>query len=130
MDSLPNGNAVYSPPRQSSMTLVIVWGAVAVSALFHILATLGASLHVGRLSVVPTYDDVAYLVDGLHRLKAFDEAGFRGLFRSLAIEPAHAPLTTITATIGFALTPGSSIGTYALGGVWVILFLALAAILL
>jgi len=112
------------------MTLVIVWGAVAVSALFHILATLGASLHVGRLSVVPTYDDVAYLVDGLHRLKAFDEAGFRGLFRSLAIEPAHAPLTTITATIGFALTPGSSIGTYALGGVWVILFLALAAILL
>jgi hypothetical protein len=36
-------------------------------------------------SVVPTYDDVSYLVDGLHRLKA----GFRGLFRSLAIEPAH-----------------------------------------
>ncbi len=84
MDSLPNGNAVYSPPGQSSMMPVIVWGAVAVSALFHILATLGASLHVGRLSVVPTYDDVAYLVDGLHRLKAFDEAVFRGLFRSLA----------------------------------------------
>ena len=41
------------------------------------------------LSVVPTYDDVSYLVDGLHRLKAFDVAGFRGLFRSLAIEPAH-----------------------------------------
>jgi len=68
---------------------VIVWGAVAVSAFFHILATLGASLRVGRLSVVPTYDDVSYLVDGLHRLKAFDVAGFRGLFRSLAIEPAH-----------------------------------------
>jgi hypothetical protein len=81
-------------------------------------------------SVVPTYDDVSCLVDGLHRLKAFDVAGFRGLFRSLAIEPAHAPLTTITATIGFALTPGEPLGTYALGGVWVILFLALAAILL
>jgi hypothetical protein len=106
MDSLPNGNTVYSPPRQSSMMPVIVWGAVAVAALFHIYATLGASLRVGRLSVVPTYDDVSYLVDGLRRLKAFDAAGFRGLFRSLVIEPAHAPLTTITATIGFALTPG------------------------
>jgi hypothetical protein len=61
-------------------------GAVAVSAFFHILATLGASLRVGRLSVVPTYDDVSYLVDGLHRLKASDVAGFRGLFRSLAPE--------------------------------------------
>src|SRR5258708_4430720 len=130
MDSLPNVNTVYSPPRQSLMMWVIVWGAVAVSALFHIFATLGASLRVGRLSVVPTYDDVSYLVDGLHRLKAFDVAGFRGLFSSLAIEPAHAPLTTITATIGFALTPGEAVGSYALGGVWVILFLALAAILL
>ena len=40
----------------------------------------------GRLSIVPIYDDVAYLVDGLKRLAVLDRSGER-----ISTGPGHKP---------------------------------------
>src|ERR1043166_3194068 len=87
------------------LTEPLAWSVLAVLALFHVLATLGYSLRAGPLSIVPLYDDLAYLLDALDRLKAFDGAGLFGLAHSLIDAPPHAPITAVVATLGFALTP-------------------------
>jgi glycosyltransferase involved in cell wall biosynthesis len=98
--------------------------------LFHLAATLGYSARLGRLSIVPYYDDVTYLVDALDRLKAFDRDGLLGLLRTFIREPPHAPITALIAAFGFAVTPDNRLGAYALGGAWVLLILALTAYIL
>lgn len=75
--------------------------------------------------MVPFYDDVSYLNDGLTRLNAFDMQGFAGLARSFLDDAPHAPYSSLLATIGFALTPKSMLGAYALNAIWVIVFLLL-----
>ena len=105
----------------------LAWSVLAVLALFHVLATLGYSLRAGPLSIVPLYDDLAYLLDALDRLKAFDGAGLFGLAHSLIDAPPHAPITAVVATLGFALTPNDRFGGYALCGVWVFAVLMLGA---
>jgi hypothetical protein len=105
----------------------VIWAALGMLTLFHIVATLSYSLRRGRLSVVPYYDDVSYLLDALERLKAFDVSGLWGFLWSLIAQPPHAPLTAIITTLGFAITPNNRLGSYALAGLWVLPALALAA---
>src|ERR1043166_232184 len=109
------------------LTEPLAWSVLAVLALFHVLATLGHSLRAGPLSIVPLYDDVAYLLDGLDRLEAFDGTGLFGLVRSLIHAPPHAPISALVSTLGFALTPNGRFGSYTLCGIWVVAVLMLGA---
>lgn len=93
--------------------------------LFHCLAVLGFSARRGRLAMVPIFDDVAYLVDGLSRLDVFDRQGFAGLANSFMQNAPHAPYSSLLATLGFELTPKNMLGAYALSAIWVVVFLAL-----
>src|SRR5436305_7008768 len=111
----------------SSVLERLAWWILASVALFHIVATLAFSLRAGRLARVPFYDDVSYLLDGLGRLKAYDAAGLWGILGSFLRDPPHAPITSLLASLGFALTPNEPLGAYALSGVWVLLVLGLIA---
>jgi hypothetical protein len=98
--------------------------------LFHILAVMGYLVREGRLSIVPIYDDVAYLVDGLKRLATLDQSGIGGFLASFWTQPAHAPFSALTSTLGFLVTGGAVWGPYLLNSIWVIacLFIAMAAL--
>ena len=48
-----------------------------IFAVLHVIATLSASQRLGRLAMVPVYDDVDYLIDGIRRLRIFDEFGLQ-----------------------------------------------------
>ena len=102
----------------------VVWWVLGLLVLFHTVASVSYSLRDGRLAVVPLYDDVGYLRDGLLRLKAFDSDGIAGLLNSLFHHHARAPLTSILSTVGQALTSGEA-GPYALSAIWVLAALAL-----
>src|SRR5262249_42974645 len=82
------------------------------------------------LSQVPLYDDVAYFIDGIRRLTVFDQEGFVGVLRSFIEHPPHAPYSTILALLGFAVTPESMFGSYALNIIWLVVFLVLLRLLL
>ncbi len=102
--------------------VAIAFGAL---VLFHCVAVLGFSARHGRLAMVPIYDDVAYLTDGIKRLNAFDRQGFAGLASSFLQEAPHAPYSSLLATLGFEITPKSMLGAYALSAIWIGVFLAL-----
>ncbi len=75
--------------------------------------------------MVPIYDDVAYLIDGLKRLRAFEIQGFVGLAKSFVRDAPHAPYSSLLATLGLEITPKNRFGAYALSTIWVVIFLAL-----
>lgn len=70
--------------------------------------------------MVPIYDDVGYLIDGLQRLAVLDRAGIAGFLLDLGARPAHAPLTAVTATFGLMVSGGAAWGPYFLSAVWVL----------
>lgn len=107
----------------------LVLAAAAAVAALHTAFVLALSHHDGRLSVVPLYDDVAYLSLALDRLDALYRGGFRGLLASFAATDAHAPLSELFAMTGYALFGRADWAPYALNGLWVMLFLALIAAL-
>lgn len=99
---------------------------VAGVCLFHVLAVMGYLVREGRLSIVPIYDDVAYLVDGLKRLAVLDRSGIGGFLLDFGVNPAHSPFSAITSTFGFLLSGGNVWGPYFLNGVWVFIAAGLA----
>jgi hypothetical protein len=121
-----------APPDRRSTRLrwpSTVEGAAAallcVLVALHCAAVLGFSARHGRLAMVPIYDDVAYLIDGIKRLNAFDRQGFAGLASSFLQDAPHAPYSSLLATVGFGITPKNVLGAYALSAIWVVVFLAL-----
>jgi hypothetical protein len=118
----------YGPtPEPRRWTTLERTGAVAFGALvlFHCLAVLSFSARHGRLAMVPVYDDVDYLIDGVKRLSTFDRQGFPGLASSFLQHAPHAPYSSLLATVGFGITPKNMLGAYALNAIWVVVFLAL-----
>ena len=113
--------------NRSRAVAVLLLAAVLV---LHVCGVMSYLVREGRLSVVPIYDDVVYLIDGLGRLSAFDRAGLRGLFIDLFAHPPHAPWITVTSTLGLMLSSGATWGPYLLSSVWVIIILTLGAIAL
>ncbi|MDM0122290.1 hypothetical protein [Variovorax arabinosiphilus] len=101
-------------------------GAVFCVCLFHVLAVMGYLVREGRLSMVPVYDDVTYLIDGLSRLAVLDRAGIGGFVADLRAHSAHAPFMAATSAFGFLLSGGAVWGPYLLNSLWVFLVAALA----
>lgn len=103
-------------------------GAFFSLVLFHVAAVMGRIVREGRLSLVPIYDDVTYLVDGMSRLAVLDRSGIGGFVADLHAHPAHAPFMAVTSTFGFLLSGGAVWGPYLLNSLWV--FFAAGLVLL
>ncbi|MDM0081976.1 hypothetical protein QTI17_15375 [Variovorax sp. J31P179] len=84
----------------------------------------------GRLSIVPIYDDVGYLIDGLSRLTTLDRSGIAGCLVDFFQHPPHAPLMALTSVLGLLLSAGAVWGPYLLNSVWVLFILGLGLIAL
>jgi hypothetical protein len=67
------------------------------------LAVLQFSLRHGRLIVFPTFDDIGYLNDGLHRLQTLYDWGMGGVCSEYLRNPPHSPYSTLLAFAGFSL---------------------------
>ncbi len=91
---------------------------------------MGFLVREGRLSVVPIYDDVVYLIDGLKRLEVLYSSGIVGFFADLYIHPAHSPFTAVASTFGFLFSGGAVWGPYLLNSAWVFVFSGLALVVL
>lgn len=75
---------------------------VTLAAVF-VAFQLQASLTGGSLSLPPTYDDLAYIVDAANRLETFYAGGVRALLSGYAASPPHSPLHTLIAFTGFSV---------------------------
>src|SRR6266403_565434 len=96
----------------------------AVIGLAVILTAITASLSLrlaeqfGRLSIPPTYDDVAYFLAAAQWLNAAPSHGIAANVYGLLHQ--HAPFSTLTAAIGFSLRPDDYLGPYALNAVTIL----------
>lgn len=124
MRTLPSTSVPNLGGGRNAFELTVMIGFAAL-VLLHCAAVLGFSARHGRLAIVPFYDDVAYLNDGLRRLAAFDQHGLAGLSGSFLQYAPHAPYSSLLATLGFGITPKARLGAYALNVVWVLVFLGL-----
>ncbi len=93
------------------------------------VANIAFSLRQGRLANVPTHDDVAYLADGLDRVMFVEPGGLWPALRSVITDPPHAPVSTLTAMLGFWSFGPAPIAAY-LANAWVLaLYVLVFAIL-
>lgn len=104
----------------------LAFGAVFCICLFHVLAEMGYLVSEGRLALVPLYDDVTYLVDGMVRFAVLSRTGIGGFLADLYAHPAHAPFMAVTSAFGFLLSGGAIWGAYVLNSLWVFLAAGLA----
>ncbi|OUM02053.1 hypothetical protein A8M77_13165 [Variovorax sp. JS1663] len=94
--------------------------------LLHVAGIMSYLLRDGRLSIVPIYDDVVYLIDGLRRLAVLDRQGIVGFLSDYVYaQPPHAPLVTLTSVLGLLLSAGAPWGPYLLNAGWILLVLLL-----
>ncbi|MFZ1814794.1 MAG: hypothetical protein WBO55_02495 [Rhizobiaceae bacterium] len=105
-------------------------GLIVVICMLQIAAVLAYLLRNGRLSIVPIYDDVVYLIDGMERLAALDAGGLWGLLASFTTSVAHAPLLSLLGAFGLLVSGGAVWGAYLMNAVWVFAALALSWLLM
>jgi hypothetical protein len=99
----------------------------AVAALTAVLCTiitfvgLSLSFKAGRLSIPPTFDDVAYFVSAAEWLsRAATSSAESGMY---ALLRQHSPFTVLMAPIGLTWMPKDYVGPYAINAVIVAAFL-------
>ena len=73
---------------------------------------LSLSMRQGSLAMPPIYDDVGYLLDAYSRLASEQVSSIFGIVRSFYNDPPHAPFSTLTAMLGFALVGPTVVGPY------------------
>ncbi|MDQ0572442.1 hypothetical protein QFZ42_004276 [Variovorax paradoxus] len=112
--------------RQKKITLCVI----GFACLFHVLAVMGYLQRSGRLAIVPIYDDVVYLIDGLKRLEVLERSGLIGFAASFFSLPAHSPFNTLSATFGLMMSGGAVWGAYLLNASWVFVIVGLALLVL
>lgn len=101
-----------------------------VGLLVMISAALNLSfaLRSGSLSRPPVYDDVAYLLDAYQRLAFGGVHSLGTLVRSFLTDPPHAPMSTLTAMLGYSLIGPYLWAAYA-ANVWMLGLFAAAVYL-
>lgn len=82
-------------------------------------ANIIASLHHGKLSHPPSYDDIGYFVDAASRLQTFHDHNFLAMARTFIDDPPHAPLSTLLAMFGFTLFGTHAWAVPLVNGIWV-----------
>ncbi len=97
--------------------------------LVTLVVNLGFSLREGRLASVPTFDDVGYLADALNRVVFAEGHGLWSPFASFWWDAPHAPISTLTAMLGFwAFGPNPASAYIANGWVLALYIFVLARI--
>jgi hypothetical protein len=104
--------------------------AIGIVCLLQVFAVMGYLMREGRLAIVPIYDDVVYLIDGLERLAVLYRSGIGGFLADFYAHPAHSPFTAATSTLGFLLSSGEVWGPYLLNSVWVFIVACLGLVAL
>lgn len=112
--------------RSKFTSLLVLAGLLAL----HVSGVLSYLLRDGRLSIVPIYDDVVYLIDGFKRLSVLDRSGMTGLLIDFLQHPPHAPWVALTSVFGLMLSGGEVWGPYLLNTIWLVLLLAVGLITL
>jgi hypothetical protein len=100
----------------------LLWVISGISLLFTVFV-IQWSFRQGRLCMDPVYDDVEYLLDGRHRLDAFDRKGIMGLTWSIWHDPPHSPWSTLAALSGFLVFGVHAWAPYAINAVLVAAFI-------
>ncbi|MFL6110325.1 MAG: hypothetical protein ACJ786_03095, partial [Catenulispora sp.] len=113
-------------PRYSVATLGIRLLLLGVLAAAFTLLVVHYSINRGKLLVPPTFDDIAYLKDGLFRLDALYKGAVPGLYGQYLKQPPHSPLATVLALSGFALFGVHDWAPYAANAVIILTLLAFA----
>jgi hypothetical protein len=106
--------------HQAGRIAVVIGIAVILTAVTASLS-LRLAEQFGRLSVPPLYDDVVYFLAAAQWLNAAPSHGFAANLYGLLHQ--HAPFSTLTAVIGFTLSPNSFLGPYAINAVTILVFL-------
>ncbi len=107
----------WKTPQGTRLMLTISVGGM---FLLIVLANLSLSRLHGHLAMIPIYDDINYMADALVRLRFAAGSGLRSIVASFIADPPHAPLTTLTAMLGFFLLGPEPIAAY-IANSWVVL---------
>ncbi|PPE79733.1 hypothetical protein C3941_11605 [Kaistia algarum] len=98
--------------------IALVLGLVVLFA-FVLERNLAFSLLQSRLATIPRYDDVGYLLDGISRLNFHLANSFGDFWSNVLASPPHAPVSTLTAMLGFALF-GQEISSAYIANGWIL----------
>src|SRR5229473_4498654 len=104
------------------------------TAIIGLLVMISAALNLsfalrsGSLSRPPVYDDVVYLLDAYQRLAFGGVNSLRTLVNSFLTQPPHAPMSTLTAMLGYSLIGPYLWAAYA-ANVWMLGLFAAAVYL-
>lgn len=107
-----------------SVVVAIIGSAVVLSTA----ANLSFSIRSGPLSKPPIYDDVVYLLDAYQRLVFGGVHSLATLIASFLLEPPHAPMSTLTAMLGYSVVGPSVFAAYA-ANIWLLAGFAIATYL-
>jgi len=117
-----------SEPAEAALRLPrseVLWLASLIIATVFTAIQIQSSSHSGVLSLPVTYDDVAYLTDGLARMELLYRDGFAAAFKNFFADPPHAPLQTFLAMAGFGLLGRQPWAAYAMNALPLALLLRL-----
>lgn len=79
--------------------------------------TLRESLERGRLRTYPVVDNVIYMASGAKLLEAARAGGVRGAISAYVESPPHAPYSTLSAALGYAIFGPRDIGPHIAAGI-------------
>lgn len=99
-----------------------LWSRLAVALAFTVLFTAAQvrhSLEVGRLAVVPQYDDIVYHMQAIARLESLRHGGVLGLLIDLRDHPLWSPWCGLLSTFAYAICGVQPWALYAANGVLV-----------
>lgn len=104
--------------------------AVIIGSLVVVFTAINLSFTVraGSLARPPIYDDVVYLLDAYQRLAFGGVNSLATLVDSFLSDPPHAPMSTLTAMLGYSLLGPSAFAAYA-ANIWLLAAFAVATYL-
>jgi len=109
----------------ATLRRVVFFGALVLLFVLVLQRNLDFSAIQSRLATISRYDDVGYLLDAMRRLN-FDMAS--GTFLSnFLTHPPHAPVSTLTAMLGFTLFGNDVSSPYFANGGFLAIFVAVLA---
>ena len=103
-------------------TVVAIIGSIVVIST---AINLSFNIRSGSLARPPIYDDVVYLLDAYQRLAFGGVNSLSTLTNSFLSDPPHAPMSTLTAMLGYSLAGPSVWAAYA-ANIWLLAVFAAA----
>jgi hypothetical protein len=103
-------------PATQKSGAIARWLILAIAATLFTVVSIRHSIDRGRLSRTPTYDDISYFIDALHRLPVIYGQNVLGWVRDYVRTPPHSPFSTYVALASYMLFGIKDWAPYALNG--------------